>query len=1572
MADSDLRNLFGLTITISYIKALSYSSSLAKLMCEAIAEGFNLSTSDGDTIFSYFRTEGHPENSVTAFSETSYTTYEQQVRDIIDAFLPTANDAQQEIITTVAHAMIFAYALNSANNLDEFQRLLGTVLSYVGATVLKASLFTVSNNVVVTPFTSDILQPLLENDYTNTLDSLKGVPRTIETRLTNYNWYDVSNILAGPDLTLMKDVENQYYYVSGVMLYEGGFGTVDSCIEDATTIAAWSGDVTFSYVRNTPCKDSSSYVGPVSLLKFKRVFNDGPSSSGYFTNEILEFYSGNDTAMLQKSDYLSNSYTLTTYTGSSPLASVFVDANGRYSIGPAEYLYAPRTYDCDPEYQRMHIGDNWPRTICGAKNCTCVQYNHVTGFKYASLEFPNTSWASELQFRQTNPLSDFSGLLKRAWSISDNPYVAEVDGDGVLWPYFKDVEENQYWYVGYPILNGVSALPQLAFFQTFSSPSFFNEAASVVIYPSIGTSDGGAVETAESSRSYEIGNLQMFSGQGALPIKFLQKIPSNLSGYNVATQKFFGMGTAFSGKYQINVEQEENAGFFYTGFTVWSNGEQINANTLASNYQNCIIGKYKTAKYISGYKRVCDGATFPLSNKFAKNASGDVFTYAYVAQSDVPSEIIQEDGWSYFAQVPGPLETATYERVYADQTVENYWPRFYDGPFSTETRKFLYPNAAAADLAFHGKTYGIPTGVTFKIKVREETVKEIYGEYYIYADGAVTSVPKNINVIRPDIIGGRTKNPVMRSFFYPDKMEDRFDYDFSYWEQDDEFDQNTLLKGLVDNNWAPKIESEYVPIGKNSNEYDDAVLAENLFKGGIKKTYDGIQTHITYGPAKSSTLSYSHNPMYEGLYHAFKYAELECSLAYVLPIFDLSQNAIVVNDGIQQAFPIQEDLRASGILVYRYQGNECTGNTGQDPLFFEYVGGRRGSSIASKEGGYHSQGIIGDRWNGMTRQQYGTARVRFGYTPADFMTLRYPLYDKYLLLFNTALSGTDLFVNGMSFAPFTRTRDTRPLTADMSFPYNIENGPTKQLDVITSGGFINFDLKPFFPERQRQKAAPENEAYYNTGFRLGPFDRDVELGLSRGEIIAAFSDLYINGQKITHWFNYSNDQERDWAVNIGINRTVQCGQASYNMPRNSDYTILAVIPSGQQAVFNIYSILSPRALVSIYEDTTQGNRDWRNDPAYTRIGMRSGAMISMRTHVPLDANTYEATLDSGEYNRLYSAFYVGNGTVTKYHIPHTQGLRGLAGKFQFIHTGKVGKLYPKPNSTDFAALATSDAYGNLIYPSNATVENYWKRYAIQNQQTITFSGYREGTRVMFEIYDVELKFDKIPYQSYELVVPSGNCILSGEMGYYAQADNCVFTEGFRLINGTPNDALASIYNPSYVSEVLSRMPASVFTYPTTISGHAPVLSAPSVMKQRENISGISSDQRYTYLLRAAPYNYNKLLWPALSDLETLNPGETMESIPPGDGNTFSSSTVLFSASQGQGLPNGLSNPDVSKSYYVQDIFQAYDSVATDALINSGICITDNRGFQVALSQNELSGALVPVGTPLGLIVGGLV
>lgn len=1575
---SELRSLFGLSVTTAYVVTKQYGSNMSKNICEAMAVGFGLGATDGDSILVYFQNTG-PDASSIAFAEAPYSTIEQSVRDIYDNYYltSTAPDLHKAILTAVTHAMLFAYNLNTSINLYDFQKLLGNVLGQICATALEGVGYFDSmrdsdnTTVVITPFlNSNVIRPFLRNDYTQTIILLSKAAKNTETPLANYNWYDSAKIFQGPNLQVMRDIENQYYYLSGQLVYQSAIGSLDPCLEDEVTISSWSGDVSFTYVRNPPCRDASSYIGPPNRTLFNRVFNDGPYSSGFFSGHILDFYTGNDKQMLIKNDYLTNAYNLTNYTGLTPLALTLVDANGNYDLLGGDYLNAPNLFGCSVPPVNMHIGGNEPRVICSdAKSCVCTLQN-VTGFKFA-LTYLGDEYEHDMQFRLSNPIPDVSRVLKRALNIDPIPYLATDDGT-YLWPYTQDPNPpyTQYWYVGYPQLDGGNTLPNLAFFQSFWSPTF-GKNANVCIFPSLAKSVGNETEYADSSRTYSISNSYMYSGEGNLPIQFNTQISSNLSGQDWVAQKFYGMGTAFSGRYDIKVTAEENAGFFYTGFTVIDNGTVINSSTLADAYTGCILGSQrKTMQFISGYTGV-NGIAVPLTNFLAKNSTGDVFTYQWFSPLDIPAGLqVPEAGWPWFAAVPSDLEN-NLKRAYDTQTVENYLPRFYDGPFSVEWRKFLYPNASTYTTKNQGKLFGMPTGISLSIEIREEVVRELYGKYTIYSDGSVSVGAEYEPVIRSDIMSNETQNPVMTRMFHPNQSYYDYYYNFNQWTES--FSTSAEIGNMVDSNWAPPIpykSKSYVPLGRNSNIYSENVNVGSIFWNGVqKRRQTSLQNSIVFTDKQGSYyLAPSENPRADGLYHAFNYTKMDLELAYCLPAFNLISNEIIPQDNWAVAFP--ETVQYNGRAYYHYRGTAASIDSGRDPMFYEILGGRRGGPTAQQEGGYHSQEMVGDRWFGMSYVQpygYGWASALCSNDGEHEWEAywRAPGFDDHLVVFNTAFSGTDIWINGFSWTPFVvnRVRDPLPVSTVVNVYADGLDGPVA---ITPSGGgaFLNFELSQYFLLKPRTGDANSVEWYYGTGLQIGPFDRDVEVCLSNGETLAALSDFYFNGTQLSHWFYESSNCEQIWAQGVGIGRIVQCSypQWSYN-GRDDTLTILGVIPSGELGTFNIKSELQTDTSVVP-----------ANGLARRYLGIPSGVILSLRTHSPLDADDYISNWESGEYGRMKSDSWVNNGLASKLHIDHPDGPQGLGGTYEFVTFSRSGKLYPKPDPTEYAKLATKDEFGNVYYADSVTPEAYWRSYAIKHKQQVYFSGYREGTRLSITFTQNQPAFDKIDYQAYRLVAPSGNCYLSGEMGYYAQADDSIFTEGIYLTNTTVNDVLSGNYNPSYVSDSLRRLTGiNLFAWPVSTDATQPVLDAPSRMMSREFQSGISGDQSYYYYHTAPPLNYNKLLWPALSDLETLNPGETMEALAPGDGMTFPNSSMIFSASQGQALPNGTANPYIMKQYTVQSIFQMYDSVATDAVLNSGTCITSGHGTSVTLDQaSTLSGALVPQGSPLSLVIQGLV
>lgn len=1561
MTNPDARNIFGMAATAIYCCSLSYSDDINNKMCQALARGFEMSNTDGDTIFSYFKNESNPSASI--FTTEPYTTYTEEVKTILSDYISDITSQELDLLSITAHALIFGYCINPAINFTEFQGLLGTTLAEVSQAVLGKQFFRVEKKIFITPFSSyQVLNELLQNDYSTIITSLTSESKELEVPLTNYNWYDVSPVFAEPDLQIMKDIENQYYYISGEMIYQSVLGSIDPCIEDTSTINTWSGQVTSTYYRNTPCRENDTYIGPPNSVQFLRIFNDGPASSGYFTTGLSGFYIQNDKAMLSSGAYLSNTKNLKTEAGISLCNNVPVDVNGEYSLLNGDYLNAPYSYSCSGAYQRMHIGDEKPRFIYDAKTCT-PQLKNVTGFKYVALSLPDDIFSSDWQFRQTNPLSENNRLLLRALNVEDNPYRATDEG-GVLFPYILDTlpPYSKLWNVGYPIL-GQSTLPELAFFQKFEN-STLNETASIAIYPSLASSNNAVGDFSESDRTYTIGSKSLFSGEGSLPLRFYKTVSSNLSGYDRTTQKFLGMGTAFSGQYSTVTTLEENAGFFYSGFNVLQNGQKVNNVTLADSFLESTIGKkYETIKTISGYRRKADGVVFGLSNIFAVDDTKKYYTYNYFGKSDVPMINLQQDSWSYFAPAPSELENAgIYEKIYEEQKLENYLPRFYDGPFSSEKRKFLYPNALAADKIYQGKVNGIPKRIHFKVKIREEALKEVYGKYTIYEDGSISDTPEIVSPIRSDILNGDVRNPVMDNMFIPNESYEQRVYDFNNWTGNIETTTNNL-GSLVDINWAPSVvtgDDTFIVSGRNNDSYSSSLNPSYIYTNGVRVKTAGYQSHFYVETGNSGFYFSKHNKL-AALYHASNICDLSGVLTYVEPIFNLTTNSINPSQDLVDSCP--DTLNHIGTEYTSYDGKVSLVETGRDALFLEMVGGRRGSDIAEQEGGYHSKGVIGDRWLGLVRKSYGFVGYKDSpYTcyesdgHLNYITTRAPSRDEKVALFNADASGVDIWINGMSYSPFSVSRNTLPLDRNtpINFSYDKKVGI---LEVNQSGEFLTFDLGKYFPTKDRIRDSQIQEWYYSSGFRIGPFDRDVEIGLSDGEEVAAYTDFYINETKLSHHLIGATSCDRLTLQGCLIAPTIKAG--SYY--RNNGYTILSVIPSGTLGNFNIYS------------DTTSLD-EHSIDKSIGLIGLYKPVKLTLKTHVPCDENEYDSNLYSGEVGRLSPFDYVNNGIQKKYRINFTN-LSEMNGVHSFTNDIQYGKLYFQPDTTEFKKLSSVDKDGNISYPSSENVETYWKSYAVKNEVKVNFSGYREASRISFEIYDLSLEYDRLPYQSLSVISPSGSCLLSGEMGYYAQADNTVFSQGIYLINTTENDDFAETYNPSYVSDVLKRVPTGYFIFPVTASGSgdSPVLKAPSVMKQREFISGISDGQKYSYLFKSPSLNYNKLKWPALSDLETLNAGETIESIPPADGETFTNNTLIFSASQGQSLANGLSNPIVDKKFSVVNIFQLYDSASTDAMVNKSFCIGSGRGTTVDMRQSvNLSGVLVPRGTPLGLIAQGLI
>jgi hypothetical protein len=1500
MANEGLRNIFGVAVAASNIRLykLGYSN-LQLQLCKAFGSAFGLSDTDSGAIYTHFQTNLGLIFS-QGFDQTShYRLYEDTVYNILTDFIPAESDQNRRILAMSVHAVIFGYWLNSNVTITEISHSIGSLLTSVGTTVNGSQPFNSERDgTVIHPFSPTVIRTLVAKDYSLVVNEINASNKDREVTLANYNWYDMSSVFTSPNLQLMRDIENQYYYISGQLLYSGNIAQLGECQEDEITINSFEGPKSTIFIRNQPCIEKNSYIGPITGQQFYRVFNDGPSSSGVFTPAIRDAYINFDKAALSGNDYSSNAIIIYSFlkdnTGNYvPVynGTVFEDANGQYSLSGAEYSYLLN--NCSLSGGRMHIGNNLPRYVCAftpPNTCTCSVQN-ITGFKFVSLELDPDLYLDTYLQMQTNPVIDTGRALKRALNISDNPYVATNVGNE-LQTYFNNGSED-LWYVGPPQLNGANQLPTLAFYQTFDSPTF-GGIASVVVYPCISTADGSV--DSESNRSFSISTVPLTTGQDSSHhlfddvnqprATFIKEVLSNQLPDDTY-RLFFGMGDGFSGYQNLSYFQS-NAGFEYTNYLLSGDGGIITADDVFTTYSGDILGSpVKTVRYISGYQNGPE--IISMNRLYGQDATGNLKLYYYFDDRNMlHGEPIPVTGQDYFAEPP-PYLDSHYTRILTTQQVENYLPRFSRGPFAIEREKFLYPNATIATRQYVGKLNGFPSRIRFTLQLREEAVRELFGTYKISKDGVMDTTPTYMRVVRASESGaGFTKvAPYMRRIFYPDDPQYNLTYDFNNFHVGDDFSRFGSIQG-VDDNYAP-LWNGFAASGRNNVIYNGLYDVGFVFQQGIRMTGYLSQLSKIFTGTGINQFKFlpSQKPLDVGLYHGYKSLEFDVTLFYTLPIFNVDQHAQIVTDEITGAYmPI---TNAIGVPVEGFYDERFNINTGMDPLFYETVGGRLGGLNPTGDGGYHSHGFIGDRWNGTVASFYGIQQY------SDIACHRGGVYrapheDDRVLVFNATTTGTDIWTRALAFAPFKFNRIYRPFNAAQNLHWSMD-GSTGIISPVLSGDMLNFRLDTLMPP----KSANYGDFYSSGGLVIGPFDREVEIVVVKGNSVIALTDFYANGIKQSQLYfpdSCSYDPLKGTAYGSGV--------IPNEYRRAEGVTVVTVVPSGGYLNLNVQSLPISGGDGNIPSGFI----------AETMVGILTGSRLSVRNRRLIDESYYSSDIHSGEQTWESPFYFPENGLEHAYHIANS-AFEDLRGTHEWVNYSTSGKIYPVPFD-DFTGLGSVDALGNIRYPASATVEQYWKTYAKDNFQQVFITGYREGSRISFNVKNFEIQYDEIPYQDYKIVVPSGKCIISGEMGYRGQADRAIFSEGIYLINNTTDDVLSPLYNPSFVSTILSRLPFFQMPSGTT---NSPVYEAPSVMKQREfqDLTGVIS---YSGLLSAPPDNYNKLNWPALSDLETLNAGETMEAIPPDDGNTFTNSTMIFSAAQGQKLPNGKLIPNIRKVFDV--------------------------------------------------------
>jgi hypothetical protein len=382
---------------------------------------------------------------------------------------------------------------------------------------------------------------------------------------------------------------------------------------------------------------------------------------------------------------------------------------------------------------------------------------------------------------------------------------------------------------------------------------------------------------------------------------------------------------------------------------------------------------------------------------------------------------------------------------------------------------------------------------------------------------------------------------------------------------------------------------------------------------------------------------------------------------------------------------------------------------------------------------------------------------------------------------------------------------------------------------------------------------------------------------------------------------------------------------------------------------------------------------WKRTPA----GDNNVLLINARPGVELNLHTRALQITPGYYDSDGFQNYDLTGIERSHSISLLNNFT-LESLLNYIPTGfqEYSKLssdyfYPKPGSLgDGGDISKLRYTGTNNQIKTSGIYAYWKDYLKTLDDpytTVTGVKYLDKSRINFRVNSFRIiSGGPQPLDINRNFKLTGKCVVSGEFGYDSQAESAVYTEGLYLEDHSKNYPLTGFYVPKFLSDVMLRIPSQVSGKP-----ESPIEAAPSRCLTRANVAHILvSGNQYVSHLGEDPYNYNKFIVPAMSDLTILNiasaPEEVgLEKILDNDGFIYPNSTFLLSASVAQHLGtafnDSLNIPNSPKLYYVQDIKQFYDSSVTDAVINSGYFVSSNRGTQSTLDQNaDLSGFWGPI------------
>jgi hypothetical protein len=1590
--------LFGLASAVAYIR--QGGGTTAKNIIQGMSNAFGGTNDDGTYAYNLFQADtGILYTNGFNLSYISYANLENTVSPLVGN-IPVLNVG----ISALTYGYGNYYSIGESNIVNYINKF-NTAMGYPNISITESDFDII--------FSSLSLEGI-NNDVINSPDSANPIGKNV-----NYNWYD-SSVLFGLDkstshATLIKDIENQYYYLTGKLIYDPIPGDLVKCISSGTLINTSSGVIFTNYILNQPCYDADSYIGPVSGINFFRTFNDGPGTSGYFDDTVTQEYVNFDKAILAKEDYSSNNRALYSYQTDENgnylflKSGVNIDVPGVFNpseeygaghtnkISAGQYCSFTGYYAEGVPLMRMHQGDNqlkwnvqksyvgdYPNGICVITS----SLENWTGWKLVNFEL-DESQSEYFQNVLTNPDANLKRFLKRCLSLTNSkdshgnpvtPYSLVYEyNTGVLacyGPYNAPTDELGHLiptYVGPPQLNGSADLPGLAFYQTFDNSNFPDsggEYITINIRPVISSSSAGSIN-GDSTRTFSssVSNSNLFSlsgsshaGLNAAKLSFNKKIDSSgLSGYDDIFKKCLSIGDNFQNSISGALYPQSNAGFNYSGGIYFSGNEIVYPQDLL-HLSKLIGSEYSGVMFLTGFQNINDNSVSLINRYDSQFYTGNVSNGAKTAGENVGYYYFQDTilgasnaGWESFSPIPPDVQN--------DADNLPYLSGIYSGISLTSKVENYLPRYYSGPYRSYSIKFLYPNAsgatITYDSKLNGFPYKITYSMTIkeesvreVYGLSGLYSSQQNLYPIRANAFGGTSAlNELMPTMFLSPYTYN-FNVNKSIYPDSGGFNHSASYGGFVNGFYVPNFRNNINDPYNAPNYCTQSFLNSNAYQDSCS-FINGIKT----------TGKVNYKVIYTGGGLTKKIGFIEPALDSTL-FWNYSSNKIT-----GEAFYVPPVFDLSTYTINPSQNlldmtvNRLFGKK-TDPTFSNNGLVRTGILVDGFDPIFYE--YVGGRIGSGANNEGGyNSKNIIGDQWLDFYAKNWGVYNAPNCpnygTHEERLAKNDNYLILSSFTNsglniYARGLNYYPYFSNWT--YTKMNGlgnigvTTSQIN-LNGESYYNFDLQNIFPT----KTVPLSGQFYSSGgFNLGPFPQDVELCVSGADSIIPSGYLFVDGEQMT--FNYLGNCPINNMENFVPNSGIITSQAG----RGSLLTTFKLIPSGSFVNLNIKSFTSIGSGL---------------------IGITGKSTVTIRPRTLLGAvNTdnyddYGYPFISGDYlANMNASNYINNGSESIFSANLSQFTDLIGQNISKQTPVRSEIIFPVPGP-DFIpylsglGLVTSDANGNYVFTTTrGPTYDYW----VNKNPYALFTGIRESTRLSIQIDNISLDYSPVPYQSYKNIIVSGACTISGEFSYTGQAESAILSQGIVLSGWTGSGYSAAVLRdisaPIYVSDILSRLPGNLLPSGQGINY---LLEAPSLMKKRKRFFQITGGDTYIDAPPPGVTNYNKFAWPALSDLATLNPNIVYEQLPPEDGFIFPTDNLIFSASQGQAILTGATsgtkfNPVENVTYQAILNYAFLDSTATNSLYNSGKCIFPFTEGSNIINSGNLTGVLVQERTPLAVYI----